>query len=95
MHITGFGPANVAHAVAMGDGAFTHVADDLQVGVSVQAETRSGSNLIVVQNDQRSQRMIVGIALGRDPEMVLRLQPPEVSAIQAVRIPDFQHSCLR
>jgi|SRR5580692_8670196 hypothetical protein len=95
LHVAGLGAPDVSDAVAVGDNAVANVGDNLHVGVAVQTEARSRSNLVVIPHDQRAKRRVGRIAIGPDRKMVLGLEPAKITAIERGCRADSQHVILR
>ena len=74
--------SDVAGAVFMGDHALANISDNLNVRVSVVAETGVGRDLVIVPDDESAERAIRGVAPRRHDEVVARLEPAVIAAIQ-------------
>jgi len=83
--------SDVAGAVFMGDHALANISDNLNVRVSVVAETGVGRDLVIVPDDQSAERAIRGVAPRRHDEVVARLEPAVIAAIQSFLGPELQH----
>jgi len=91
LDIAGNGPTDVAGAIFMRDRALPNIGDDFHVGVSVAAEAGAGRDFVVVPDYESSKGAIRGIALGRNDEMVARLQPATVAVVECLFGSKLQH----
>src|SRR5882724_11243229 len=82
LDVAGDGLADIAGAVFVRDLALTDIGDDLYVRVGVTPEAGAGRDLVVVPDDKCAERAIFGIAVGRNDEVVARLQPAAITVIQ-------------
>jgi hypothetical protein len=66
--------------VAMGHGAFSNIADDLDIFVVMEAKSRVGSDLIVVEHDEIPDRFVGRIAAGSYGKVVFCFKPACIEA---------------
>ena len=71
--------------VAMRYRAFAKIADDLDIFVVMEAKSRVGSDLIVVEHDEIPDRFVGRIAVGPDGKVMFCLKP---ACIKAADIPE-------
>src|SRR3546814_6276333 len=85
LHVAGRRAAGVAQVVAVGDGAASHVGDDLHVAVAVQVESGARVDGVVVPDAQAADAHALGVVGVGEAEVVARRQPVVVKAPQPVR----------
>src|SRR5579863_3105631 len=83
--------SDVAGAVFMGDDALAHISDDFDVCVRMAAEAGFGRDLVIVPDDESAERAIRGVATRGHDEVVARLEPAVIAAIQSFLGPELQH----
>jgi hypothetical protein len=71
--------------VAMRYRAFAKIADDLDIFVVMEAKSRVGSDLIVVEHDEIPDRFVGRIAVGPDGKVMFCLKP---ACIKPADIPE-------
>src|SRR3989442_13109979 len=82
--------AVVAEAVGMAKGALPDVGDALDVGVRVHRPDRARSQAIVVENPQRPNPHLSGIAIAIEGEVPADLQPAPVFLVE-LTVPARMH----
>jgi hypothetical protein len=80
LHVSGVDGSDVALVVAVGDGSVVDVGDDLNVRVMVKREARMRLDLVIVEDDEISHRLVSRIAIRPDGEMTSGPEPPGVRA---------------
>lgn len=80
LNVACFYAADVAKIVTVRHRPLTDIGDDLDVRVPVERKTGPGGDLIIIPDDQRSQRGVVRFSMVAKSEMVLGLQPTKVPA---------------
>jgi hypothetical protein len=91
LDIAGNGPTNVAGAIFVRDRALLDIGDDFHVRVSVAAEAGTGRDLVVIPDHEGPKGAIRGIAVGRNDEMVARLEPAAIPVIEHFFGSKLQH----
>ena len=76
--------SDIAGTVFMGDHALANISDNLDVRVRVAAETGIGRDFVIVPDDESAERAIRGVALRGHDEVVARLEPAVIAAIQSI-----------
>jgi len=92
LDVAGFGAADVADAVLVGDGSLADIGDDLHVLVAMKAQALARSDLVVVPHDKSAQCDVRLIAFRLDDEMVLRGQPSKLRAVEGAVRSKLQHA---
>ena len=83
--------ADVALVIAMRDNTLADVADNLDIGVVMQAKPRVGRDLIVIENNEIADWLMRWVAIGSYCEVVLRFEPPGVSSSDFIERLENQH----
>jgi hypothetical protein len=91
LHITRVDRPDVSLVITMRDNTFADVADNLNIGVVMETEAGVGRNLIVVQKDEITNRLMGWIAVGSHCDVVFCLQPSGVSFADFIECFEFQH----
>jgi len=91
LDIASNGPTDVAGAIFMRDRALPDIGDDFHVRVTVAAETGAGRYLVVIPDHEGPKGAIRGITVGRNYEMVARLQPAAITVIERFFGSKLQH----
>src|SRR5260370_21978670 len=85
------GPTDIADAIFMRDHALADIGDDLHVRMRVVTEACARGDLVVVPDDEGAEGAVCPIAIGRDDEVIARLQPATVTVIERFFGPELQH----
>src|SRR6266702_3418342 len=85
------GATDIAGAVFMRDGAPADIGHDFHIGMRVTTEAGTGRDLVVVPDHECAKRAIRWIAVGRNDEVVARLQPAAVAVIERLFGSKLQH----
>src|SRR5262249_393536 len=91
LDVAGDGPADVAGTVLVRDGALADISHDLHVRVRVAAKSGAGRDLVVIPDHESAEWAILGIAVGRNDEVVTRLQPATIAVIERFLGSKLQH----
>jgi hypothetical protein len=91
LDVAGFGPALVAEAVLVADGALADVGDDLHVRVRVRREPGVRGDLVVVPDPQASPAGPRRIVIAGEGKVVPGLQPAVVGAAEGREGPFLDH----
>src|SRR5579871_4392633 len=83
LHVTGFGAAMIAHAVAMSDGALTDISDDFHVGMGMGRKSRVRLDLVVIPDPERAPAHAGRVIIIGEGKMMLGVEPAMVCATQA------------
>src|SRR5260370_577755 len=75
LDVAGHGPPDIAGAIFVCHRALADIGDDFHVGMGVTAKAGAGSDLVVVPDHEGAEGAIRGIAVGRNDEVMARLQP--------------------
>ena len=81
LDIAGYDPTDVAYAIFVRDGALADVSDDFHVDMGVTAKAGAGRDLVVVPDHEGAECTVRGISVGRNDEVVARLQPSAIAVI--------------
>jgi hypothetical protein len=82
LDVARYDPTDVASAILVRDDTLADIGDDFHVRVSVTAEAGAGRDLVVVPDHEGAEGAIRGIAVGRNDEMVARIQPAAIAVIE-------------
>jgi hypothetical protein len=92
LDVAGNGSTDIASAIFVRDGALADIGDDFHICVGVTAEAGSGRDLVVVPDHEGTECTIRGIAVGGNDEVMARLQPAAIAAIERFLGSKLQHN---
>ena len=92
LDVAGYSPTDVAYAIFVRDGALADIGDDLHVRMGVTAEAGAGRDLVVVPDHEGAECTVRGISVGRNDEVVARLQPSAIAVIERFLGSKLQHN---
>jgi len=91
LDIPRYGTPLIADAVFMSDGALADVGDDFHVRMGMKAEARPRSDLVIVPDHESAEWAVRPITVGRNDEVVTRLQPAVIALIERFLGSKLQH----
>jgi len=91
LDVAGHGPPDIAGAIFVCHRALADIGDDFHVGMGVTAKAGAGSDLVVVPDHEGAEGAIRGIAVGRNDEVMARLQPAAIAVIERFLGSKLQH----
>src|SRR5580765_2230355 len=78
LNLIGAKHLRVAHAVLMSEFPFEDVADDLHITMRMGSEAAAGGDSVVVEDAQRAEAVVLGIAIVCKRKRVIRVEPAVV-----------------
>src|SRR5882724_610797 len=91
LDVTSHGPTDIAGTVFMRDGALADMGYDFHVRMRVATKTGAGRDLVIVPDHECAEGAIRRIAVGRNDEVVARLQPAAIAVIERLFGSKLQH----
>jgi len=93
LNIACFGPACIAHIIAMGNGALTDIGDDFHILMAVHRKAGLRCNLIIIPYPDRAKTHAGGIPIFAKGKMMAGLQPVMIDMGQLSKFAFLDH-CL-